>query len=190
MSIYLYISSLTKTTNIMEPFIAQIMLFGGNFAPRGWAFCDGQLLPIAQYSALFSLLGTIYGGDGRTTFALPDLRGRAPIHHGSGPGLQTYRQGEKGGIEQVTLLSTQMPNHTHSVTTGAAAPVGRGQGETNPTGAYWADNGSYSSQKNTLMAADAVVVGNTGGSQSHENRPPYLAVSYIIALEGIYPSRS
>ncbi|MFC5049976.1 phage tail protein [Rubritalea spongiae] len=99
----------------MDPFLAEIKMFAGNFAPRGWAFCDGQLLPISQYSAVFSLVGTIYGGDGRTTFALPDLRSRVPVHPGSGPGLSTYRLGQKGGAETVTLNQTQIPSHSHLI---------------------------------------------------------------------------
>ena len=173
-----------------EPMLAEIKLFAGNFAPRGWAFCDGQLLPIAQNQALFSILGTIYGGDGRTTFALPDLRGRAPIGPRTGPGLTTYREGQRGGVEQVYLSILEMPNHSHTPIVNAAAPVGRGQGKTNPTGNYWADDSSYSATKNTQMAADAVAVGNTGGSQSHENRQPYIALNYIIAIQGTFPSRN
>jgi microcystin-dependent protein len=173
----------------MEPFIGEIKLFAGNFAPRGWAFCDGQLLPISQWQALFSILGTMYGGDGRTTFALPDLRGRAPIHPGNGPGLSNYQVGEKGGVEQVTLTTNQMPTHTHSLN----ANTNTGD-HPDPAGASLADTKGRdrdylkSGEVNTSMSAQSI--GNTGGGQPHENRPPYLAVNYIIALEGIYPSRS
>lgn len=180
----------------MEPYLAQIIMFGGNFAPRGWAFCEGQLLPIAQNTALFSLLGTIYGGDGRTTFALPDLRGRAPIHDGTGPGLQTHRQGEKGGSETTILNVTNLPAHNHagsirigpdtnltdSATNNRLATEARGGGDALPI--YTSDPGSGN------MAGDSVSVGNTGGNQSFNNRSPYIAIKYIIALQGIFPSRN
>jgi microcystin-dependent protein len=168
-----------------EPFIGQITIFAGNFAPRGWAFCHGQLLPIAQNTALFSLLGTIYGGDGRTTFALPDLRGRAPIHFGQGPGLSNYNLGELGGVESVTLLAAQMPVHTHTLV-GANVPANN----TAPGGQLMAETreDAYAGAAQPV-AMDPSAVGAAGGSQPHENRPPYLAINYIIALVGIYPSR-
>lgn len=174
----------------MEPFIGQIMMFGGSFAPRGWAFCDGQLLSISAYSTLFSILGTTYGGDGRTTFALPDLRGRGPIHEGTGPGLSLVRLGQKGGLEHVTLNTTQIPSHSHGHSVAASSPIPRGGSSSTPIGNYWAEEGAYSTSKNTTMAADAISINNTGGSRSHENRSPYLAVNFIVALTGIYPSRS
>jgi len=174
----------------MEQFIGQIMMFGGNFAPRNWALCDGQLLPIAQHQALFSILGTTYGGDGRTTFGLPDLRGRAPIHAGQGPGLSPYRLGGKGGVETVTLTQSQMPNHTHTASLAASAPVARGTNSTTPVGSYVADGGVYATAKNTTMAPDSVALTATGGSQAHENRSPFLVVNYIIALEGVFPPRN
>ena len=166
------------------------MMFAGTFAPRGWAFCSGQLLPIAQNTALFSILGTTYGGNGQTTFALPDLRGRAPVHGGQGPGLSTYTIGEQGGTESVTLLSTQMPAHTHTLqadqnaadsTDPAAHLMGNiGVGQT-PT--------QYSSgSANTAM--NPTSIGPAGGSQPHANMQPFLCVNFIIALEGIYPSRN
>jgi microcystin-dependent protein len=173
----------------MEPFLAEIKLFAGNFAPRGWAFCDGQLLPINQNQALFSLLGTMYGGDGRTTFALPDLRGRVPVHPGNGPGLSPYSIGQMGGAETVTLTVQQLPAHSHSLNANAQ------NGDTSdPPGSSLADTkGSdkdymKSGVVNTEMSPNSI--GATGGGQAHENRQPYLAVSYIIALQGIYPSRS
>lgn len=168
------------------PFIGQITLFAGNFAPRGWAFCQGQLLPINQNAALFSLLGVTYGGNGTTNFALPDLRGRAPIGMGQGPGLGNYVQGQVGGVESVTLLSTQMPQHTHSLVATSALPT-----VADPTGAMLPTGYSRvygTSATNVAMAPQSI--GITGGSQPHENRPPYLAMNYIIALEGIYPSRN
>jgi microcystin-dependent protein len=161
-------------------------MFAGNFAPRGWAFCDGQLLAVSQNDALFSLLGTIYGGDGRTTFGLPDLRGRIPIHAGHGPGLSERRLGAKGGEEAVTLTVNQLPSHSHALTgTSAGAtsidPVG------NAPAQGLADYLNPRSPVNLNMNPQAV--GNTGGSRSHTNLMPYLCVHFIIALFGIYPSR-
>jgi len=179
----------------MEPFIGQIIMFGGNFAPRGWAFCDGQLLPISQNSALFSILGTMYGGDGRTTFGLPDLRGRVAIHPGNGPGLSDYRQGQKGGTETNTLNTTQLPSHNH--TAAGTIKSASGEGDTAvPTGKYPAKSGvgdpDYGSTTDGSMAANGVdvTVGNTGGNQSVNNLQPYQTVQFIIALQGTFPSRS
>ncbi|MEZ4884954.1 MAG: tail fiber protein [Chitinophagales bacterium] len=170
-----------------EPFVGEIRMFAGNFAPRGWAFADGQLLAVSQNDALFSLYGTIYGGDGRTTFALPDLRGRIPLHAGHGPGLSERRLGSKGGSENVTLTVNQLPSHNHGV---AAAGV---DGDKNiPTGNYLAGSGArdteYDSSQDAGMSAAAVA--STGGSQSHTNLMPALCVNYIVALVGIYPSRN
>jgi microcystin-dependent protein len=168
-----------------DPFIAEIILFGGNFAPRGWAFCSGQLLNIASNTALFSILGTTYGGDGRTTFALPDLRGRVPLHPGTGPGLTNRRQGEKSGVERHTLSDAEMPSHTHT----AKAQQGNGSTE-NPTGLLPARNPAgipeYGATADADMSADAIAA--AGGSQSHNNMQPYLGVNYIIALVGVFPS--
>ncbi len=178
-----------------EPFIGEIKMVGFNFAPRGWAFCDGQLLPISQNEALFSLLGTIYGGDGRTTFALPDLRGRVPIHPGNGPGLSSYRPGQKGGVETVMLNAAQMPAHNHAAAGTAKAVNGSGD-NTSPSGNNWAalarENAYSDAAADGTMAADnvTVTVANTGGSQAHENRQPYLSITFCIALVGIYPSRN
>lgn len=185
----------------MEPTLAEIRLFAGNFAPRGWAFCDGQLLPISQNQALFSLLGTIYGGDGRTTFALPDLRGRAPIAPRHGPGLSDYREGQKGGVETVTLIETQIPGHNHSATpqlqTGMAGNVAPATAtQAGPqTSAGTTQIPAYSqAAADTTLAGSAVTgsvaLANAGGNQSHENRQPWIALNYIIALQGIFPSRS
>lgn len=172
----------------MEQFIGEIRMFAGNFAPRSWAFCDGQLLPIAQNSALFSILGTTYGGDGRTTFALPDLRGRLPMHPGNGPGLTPRTLGESGGTETVTLMASQMPAHNHSVgchsNADQAAPAGN-LPATEVSGAA----PIYSDQPadGTMNPA---MIGMAGGSQPHDNMSPFLCVSFIIALEGIFPSRN
>ncbi len=171
------------------PFLGQIIRFGGNFAPRGWAFCDGQLLPIAQNTALFSLLGTTYGGDGRTTFALPNLQGRVPIHPGTGPGLATYKLGQKGGQENVVLTTDQIPSHNHLVECVSSegnhtSPDGAIPGsETAASVDFWSDADS-----NGTMRSD--MIKNGGGGQSHNNMQPYLVVNYIIALQGTYPSRS
>ncbi|KIG17597.1 Microcystin dependent protein [Enhygromyxa salina] len=171
----------------MEPFIGMIVQFGGNFAPRGWALCNGQILSIAQHTALFSILGTTYGGDGRTSFALPDLRGRVAIHEGAGPGLTLRKLGETGGHETVTLTVNQMPAHNHPVladktlaTTGD--PVGNAFGHTGDTSIYEAG------PPNQVMDADTI--GNRGGGQPVDVMPPFLAINFIIALEGIFPSRN
>lgn len=169
----------------MEPFIAQIMLFGGNFAPRGWAFCDGQLLAISSNSALFSILGTTYGGDGRSTFGLPDLRGRVPMHAGSGPGLSPRRIGERDGVETVTLVENQMPNHNHSVNfVNAVADSDR------PSGELLARADVYSDATTPLGQLGTTTIAHAGGGQAHENMQPSLCINYIIALQGIFPSRS
>jgi len=168
-----------------EPFVGEIRMFAGNFAPRGWAFCDGQLLAVSQNDALFSLFGTIYGGDGRTTFGLPDLRGRIPIHAGSGPGLSPRRLGSKSGAEAVTLTVNQMPSHGHPFqgTSGAASsrdPVGNSPAEA------LAD--TYAEDLSAFFLNESSVT-NVGGSRSHTNMMPYLCINFIVSLFGIYPSR-
>jgi microcystin-dependent protein len=164
-----------------EPFIAEIRIVAFDFAPRGWALCNGQMLPINQNQALFSLLGTTYGGDGMTTFALPDLRGRSPAH----PGTQ-ITLGERGGEENHTLTSSEMPTHNHPAKGDTASASA-----SSPTGNVWAasaDNPFSSSAPNTAL--NAASVGAAGGSQPHPNLQPYLAVNFVIALQGIYPSRN
>jgi microcystin-dependent protein len=181
-----------------EPFIAEIRLFAGNFAPRGWAFCNGQILSIAQNTALFSLLGTTYGGNGQTTFALPDLRGRVPISPGQGPGLPSYTLGQQGGAPSHTLITTEMPAHTHATQVSIKAfedSFGGAGDSPSPTNHYWssvASGAPYNSTSNTTMNPGAVqaTLGVAGGSQPHNNMQPYTAINYIIALEGIYPSRN
>lgn len=168
-----------------EPFVAEIRIFAGNFAPRGWAFCDGQLLPVSQNTALFSLIGTTYGGDGRSTTALPNLEGRAPMHPGRGPGLTARRLGQRGGTDVVTLTEAQMPQHNHTM----VGSEERGDNN-NPVGAYLAagtDQYLNSSDGSTMVQA---AVPNAGGSQPHNNMQPYLTINFIIALVGLYPSRS
>lgn len=181
----------------MEPTLAEIRIFGGNFAPRAWAFCDGQLLPINQNQALFSILGTTFGGDGRTTFGLPDLRGRTAIHAGNGPGLSDRRLGAKGGREQVVLNVTNLPSHNHSdsVKCNSSDAV-----SDLPGGSYYGPvsgvldgkdpipmEGYASTKSNTAAGGNTSI---TGGSQPIDLRQPWLAINYIIALKGIFPSRS
>lgn len=172
-----------------DPFIAEIKIFAGNFAPRGWAFCDGQLLPIAQNTALFSLIGTIYGGDGRTTTALPNLQGRAPMHPGRGPGLTPRAIGQRGGTEQETLSVDQMPSHNHSIGASTSpassfAPTSNSVLSRSVGAAAYDQNDDASNQ----MAPE--VVGNTGGAGAHNNMQPFITLNYIIALVGTFPSRS
>jgi len=169
-----------------EPFIAEIRIFAGNFAPRSWAFCDGQLLPIAQNTALFSLIGTTYGGDGRTTTALPNLQGRAPMHPGRGPGLTSRRLGERAGVSAVTLTETQIPSHDHDVTGQAKRSI-ENHPENHSLGVPEA--AAYTNATNLTSLAGAAV-SSTGGGQDHANDQPYLVINYIIALQGLYPSRS
>jgi len=180
----------------MDPFIGEIVMFAGNFAPRAWAFCEGQLLPINSNQALFSILGTTYGGDGRTTFGLPDLRGRAPIHPGTGPGLGTYRLGQRVGTENVSLTAQQMPQHTHTGTVN----VGDDNGDSNKAKGnvfgqnvgtlvnVYSDNPAYT--EGNKMHAGVLSVDNSGGNQEHTNIPPRLGINYIICLQGVFPSRS
>lgn len=170
-------SSSSFNSGGMEGIIGEVRMFAATWAPRGWALCDGQLLSIAQHTALFSIIGTIYGGDGRTTFALPDLRGRVPVHPGHGPGLSEYRSGDKGGSEQTTLTSSQMPNHGHNHDLKKTS---------NPEefGSDMALNEVKTNQSEDINLA------NTGGGQAIDLRQPYLGISFIICLQGIYPSRS
>ena len=174
-----------------DPFIGEIMLFGGTFAPRGWAFCDGQLLAISSNTALFSLLGTTYGGDGRTTFGLPDLRGRAPLHAGHGPGLTNRVIGSRGGSERVALSASQVASHSHAPFASTDEATSSGPIEPSPPGGVLADTNAAlyaTAAPDTAMNADAV--GDTGGGQPHDNMMPYAVVSYCIALVGVFPSRN
>jgi len=173
-------SSTTSNSIAMTPFIGQIIMFAGNFAPRGWALCDGQLLAISSNSALFSILGTTYGGDGRTNFALPDMRGRVTVHHGNGPGLSDRRLGENAGNESINIALNHIPSHTHNSTL-----VEKGNNPTNgtPTSAQAAPTDSSSSEIQSTTSA-------TGGSQPLGSMQPYLVINYIIAMQGVYPSRS
>lgn len=171
-----------------EPFIGEIKMFAGNFPPRGYAFCDGQLISIAQNTALFSLLGTQYGGNGVTTFALPDLRGRVPLHQGQAPGLSSRSMGEQLGSESVSLTPAQMPFHSHAqvASTNTSSPA---YGPSSAPGAATATAAFYGNGSPQIdMAAAAVEA--TGGSQPHDNMAPYGTLSFVIALQGIFPSRN
>lgn len=169
----------------MDTFIGEIRAFGFNFPPAGWAQCNGQLLPISQNTALFSLLGTMYGGDGKSTFALPDLAGSAPMHQGQGDGLSERFVGETGGQNPVTLLNPEMPAHTHFVS-GSPRPAN----ENDPTNSYWgsAEN-LYGPNAAPPQQMAPQTLGVAGGGQPHDNLQPYLCVNFCIALRGIYPKR-
>ena len=173
-----------------DPFVAEIRIFPFNFAPKGWAFCDGQLMPISQNTALFSLLGTFYGGDGKSTFALPDLQGRAPMHSGQGQGLSLRDLGETGGSESVTLLESEIPSHTHAVQ--ATNSTGN---STSPVNSIWAkatiQRGAllmyHEAPSNGQMSLQALAP--AGGSLPHNNMQPYLTFNFCIALQGVFPPR-
>jgi microcystin-dependent protein len=175
-----------------SPFVAEIRIFAGNFAPRGWAFCNGQVMPISQNTALFSLLGTTYGGDGKSTFALPNLQGMAPLQQGQGPGLSLRDLGETGGEQMVTLTDATMPSHRHTVN----ALDGNGD-QSNPANTIWGKAATgrqgvniYTQNLSNNVGLNPLAFAAAGGSQPHNNMPPYLALSFIIALQGIYPPRS
>ncbi|AXG71543.1 phage tail collar domain protein [Kordia sp. SMS9] len=173
----------------MDPFIGEIVMFGGNFAPRGWALCNGQLLAISSNSALFSILGTTYGGDGRTSFALPDLRGRAAVHPGTGPGLSTIKLGQRGGAEYHTLTVNQMPMHNHL----GSMRVSNVAGDDDVPGTNASIGASeiyVEGAPNTSLANGSVTTLNNGGGQQFYMRNPFEGINYIIAMLGVYPSRS
>ena len=174
-----------------DPFVAEIRIFPFNFAPKGWAWCNGQLMPISQNTALFSLLGTVYGGDGKSTFALPDLMGRAPMHPGQGPGLSLHDLGEEGGSDFVTLLESEVPAHNHNV---VASSTPGGASTPDPTMAMARVGGATpyapaaSSPPLTAMSPQALAP--AGGSLPHNNLMPYLTFYFNIALQGVFPPRS
>ena len=171
----------------MDPFVAEIRIFPFNFAPKGWAFCDGQILPLSQNTALFSLLGTTYGGDGKSNFALPNMQGNVPMHPGQGPGLSLHDLGETGGSETVSLLESEIPSHSHAMTVSAAdaqtgSPVGQLFASGVGIGMYAAPGALTPLSDNALAPA--------GGDQPHNNMQPYLTLSFCIALQGVYPPRT
>jgi microcystin-dependent protein len=172
----------------MDPFLGRIVMFGGNFAPRGWAFCSGQILPIAQNTALFSLLGTTYGGDGRTTFGLPEMRGRAPVHEGSGPGLSARALGARFGEERVTLTGNNLGSHSHSFR--VSSSEGMTSSGSNPFVGVSPNMRFYRPAATADTTFNTAAVSNTGGSQSHNNIMPSLCINFIIALQGVFPSRN
>ncbi len=172
-----------------QPFLGEIKIFSFNFAPRGWSLCNGQLLPIAQNQALFALLGTTYGGNGTINFALPNFQSRVPIHFGQGPGLPSYVLGQVAGVENVTLLSTQMPQHNHPVAcNNAVATAG------SPANNFWAQLPAGAANRfgpaGNAVAMNAADIGNAGGNQPHPNMPPFLVLNFCIALQGVFPSRN
>ncbi len=182
-AVTLYAGSATAQT----PFLGQIEMFAGTFAPNGWMFCEGQILPISEYSPLFSLIGTTYGGDGQQTFALPDLRGRVIISAGQGQGLSNYLIGETGGMETVTLTQDQLPPHSHALLADSLS----GSSDS-PTGLLPADapDGVPSFGSNPVGVMRSGALSSTGGNQPHNNVKPYLAIRYIIAVNGIFPSQN
>ncbi len=176
----------------MDPFVAEIRIFPFNFAPSGWAFCDGQILPISQNTALFSLLGTTYGGDGKSNFALPDLQGRVPIHPGQGPGLSSYDLGEPLGSDAVTVLQSEMPAHSHSLNAENPAVGSADQSAPSPSAVLAASTGGFAYVTGATAPAvqmNPAMIGMLGGSQPHNNLQPYLTLNFCIALQGIFPPR-
>ncbi len=175
----------------MDPFLGEIRVVGFNFAPFGWALCNGQILPISQNTALFSLLGTYYGGDGRSTFALPNLQGCAPMHQGNGAGLSPRVIGETGGETAVTLLTTQIPSHTHVAQNASASTADApGRTVTFGGGGRGKEPAYAPASASNAVQMSSKAVGSTGGSGPHNNMPPYVTLNFVIALQGIYPSRS
>ncbi|HSF54283.1 MAG TPA: tail fiber protein [Algoriphagus sp.] len=183
----------------MDEYIGIVKMFAGNFAPKGWMFCQGQILPIAQYTAVFSLLGTTYGGNGTTTFALPDLRSRVPVGAGQGPGLSSYESGQVGGVENITLNITQIPMHTHAAQVKVSANAGTTNNPVNNfpaasqvqierSGPSYPVN-SYADSSTGSASSDSTTILPSGGNQPHSNIQPYLGMNYIICMEGIYPPR-
>jgi microcystin-dependent protein len=172
----------------MDPFVAEIRIFPFNFAPKGWAFCDGQILPISQNTALFSLLGTTYGGNGQSTFGLPNVQGSAPMHPGQGPGLSLHDLGETGGSDTVTLLSTEIPSHAHSQM--ASNSDGTDQTPVNGLTAGGVGGISTYAVPGALAQLNPNAVAPAGGSQPHNNMMPYLTLNFCIAMQGVFPPRS
>lgn len=173
-----------------DPFVAEIRIFPFNFAPKGWAWCDGQLMPLSQNTALFSLLGTTYGGDGKSNFALPDLQGRAPMHPGQGPGLSLHDLGETGGSETVTLLESEIPSHTHALRADAADPADVQAPQAAVALARSSGGNAYTTNTAGLVSLAPEALVPTGGDAPHNNLMPYLTFYFCIALQGVYPPRT
>src|SRR5215471_18636100 len=173
-----------------NPFVAEIRIFPFNFAPKGWAFCDGQILPLSQNTALFSLLGTTYGGDGKSNFALPNMQGNAPMHPGQGPGLSLHDLGESSGSDTVTLLESEMPAHSHSLMANAF-PATLGLGSPTATLAHSQGGNAYTANttQNIVQMSDSTIA-PAGGDQPHNNLMPYLTLNFCIALQGVFPPRT
>ena len=172
----------------MDPFVAEIRIFPFNFAPKGWAFCDGQILPLSQNTALFSLLGTTYGGDGKSNFALPNMQGNAPMHPGQGPGLSLHDLGETGGSETVSLLESEMPSHSHALMS-IGAPGNRTNPITNSIARASSGN-AYVPPPAPLVSMSDQALPPAGGDQPHNNLQPYLTLNFCIALQGVFPPRT
>lgn len=172
-----------------DPFVAEIRIFPFNFAPKGWAFCDGQLLPLSQNTALFSLLGTTYGGDGKSNFALPNMQGNAPMHPGQGPGLSLHDLGETGGSETVSLLESEIPAHSHAIKADVLDPADV-QAPTAATVYAKSTGGNAYIAPASLVAMAGQALAPAGGDQPHNNMQPYLTLNFCIALQGVFPPRT
>jgi microcystin-dependent protein len=173
-----------------DPFVAEIRIFPFNFAPKGWAFCDGQLLPLSQNTALFSLLGTTYGGDGKSNFALPDMQGNAPMHPGQGPGLSLHDLGETGGSETVTLLESEIPAHAHAMRGHNGDQADHQSPSPQTSIAQSAQGNAYLNTNQGLVPLSDVILAPAGGDQPHNNMQPYLTLNFCIALQGVFPPRT
>jgi microcystin-dependent protein len=174
----------------MDPFVAEIRIFPFNFAPKGWAFCDGQILPLSQNTALFSLLGTTYGGDGRSNFALPDMQGNAPMHPGRGPGLSLHDLGETGGSDTVTLIQSEMPAHSHNLESAPPNFSANTNVATNNAFGKATQGDPYVATQNQQAVMAFQTIATNGGDQPHNNRQPYLTLNFCIALQGVFPPRA
>ncbi len=173
----------------MDPFVAEIRIFPFNFAPKGWAFCDGQLMPISQNTALFSLLGTTYGGDGKSTFALPNMQGNAPMHPGQGPGLSLHDLGETGGSDTVSLLESEIPSHSHSMSA-QNVPLGTVTTASGNTFSRPASGNLFNKANPVVVNMSDQTLAPAGGDQPHNNMQPYLTLNFCLALQGVFPPRT